>query len=618
MISLVCLSRNKNKNGHIVSYKLKDAFGNVRDIKASALKEAINNGTVSVQNLTMTSNGKLIEKKVENENDTVTAQSPIERFLLRCRLLGININEFNFSPDFSKLISFNTRSNTKDIIVPPVKIIGKQCFEFANTTGNVIIPDGVEVIEDNAFSSANIGGEIKLPNTLKKIGDAAFLHANVKSIIVPDSVTSIGDRCFSSSEIEAVKLGAGITEIPDNCFFHCDKIVSMNIPDNIKSIKKCAFESCIKLQQVTIPESVISIGMSAFKYCSSLTKIELPSRLASLGDHAFSLHNEYFGGNQRSESEYIPIIIKSNIIKIGNRAFSDRNILSLQFNEEVESLGVKAFRGTKFKCSVVLPKQRNRAEIGGRYAFEKSEIPSVCIPSHFRKICNFMFKDANIGNVIIEDGVEAIGISAFENATVSKISIPDTIDYIYNSAFLNSKINGLSVPINAMLIGDMAYANTGLTGSLTFDRTMLIGYAAFANCNLDTIELGRWFYVDFDDGSNGAFACCCKQFVVSPDNEKFKSLGKVLCDHDEKNIYACAKTNIQELNVPNSVERIYSYAFANIDTLRSVIINHVVKIDDYAFAYCKKIKKIRLKKGTKYTALAFKGSIDDKIDIELT
>ena len=65
MKELRCTSIFRDKSGNIIGYRLVDSKGQAKEIKKDALKEMIRNNKVSVMNLTLTSNNRLITKGFE-------------------------------------------------------------------------------------------------------------------------------------------------------------------------------------------------------------------------------------------------------------------------------------------------------------------------------------------------------------------------------------------------------------------------------------------------------------------------------------------------------------------------------------------------------------------------
>lgn len=70
MLKAKCLEKIKDGTS-IIGYKLIDQYGTVLTCKASAIKEAIKNGSIDVVNLQLTSDNRLISKKINQENKVI-------------------------------------------------------------------------------------------------------------------------------------------------------------------------------------------------------------------------------------------------------------------------------------------------------------------------------------------------------------------------------------------------------------------------------------------------------------------------------------------------------------------------------------------------------------------
>lgn len=88
---------------------------------------------------------------------------------------------------------------------------------------------------------------------MTSIGDYAFYWSGLVSITLPNSVKSIGKGAFElSSSLRSVTIGDSVTSIGD-----------------------IAFDGCRSLRSVTIPKSVTNMGESAFSYCDDLTTFSI-------------------------------------------------------------------------------------------------------------------------------------------------------------------------------------------------------------------------------------------------------------------------------------------------------------------------------------------------------
>lgn len=62
MVEVTCTYTFRNKNGGIVGYRIQDRNGEVRDIKKDVLKDLIKRHEIMVNNLTLTSDNRLVSK----------------------------------------------------------------------------------------------------------------------------------------------------------------------------------------------------------------------------------------------------------------------------------------------------------------------------------------------------------------------------------------------------------------------------------------------------------------------------------------------------------------------------------------------------------------------------
>lgn len=72
MIECTCVEKFRNKSGVIIGYRLKDATGNLMDFDANDVKNGIRNKEVRIDNLTLTSDDRIIDKnpvQKQNTND---------------------------------------------------------------------------------------------------------------------------------------------------------------------------------------------------------------------------------------------------------------------------------------------------------------------------------------------------------------------------------------------------------------------------------------------------------------------------------------------------------------------------------------------------------------------
>lgn len=133
--------------------------------------------------------------------------------------------------------------------VETVKDIFKNCYKLET----VIIPEGVEMLLLNTFEHCKALKTIALPSTLKVIGSNAF--------------------AFCTS-LESVTIAKGLTKINDRAFVGCKAIKTLKLPGTLEYIGADAFLDS-GLVSLEIPESVKSIGSGLFSGCNKITTVKV-------------------------------------------------------------------------------------------------------------------------------------------------------------------------------------------------------------------------------------------------------------------------------------------------------------------------------------------------------
>ena len=117
-------------------------------------------------------------------------------------------------------------------------------------------------------------------NKVSEIGYESFFdNNNLMSVTLPNSLKSIGYSAFAKTNLKKVTIPNSVTEIGNYAFSGCENLSSLTFSNKLESIGGYAFESCTSLTSVTLPNSVTAIGGSAFDSCSSLKTVSIGSGL---------------------------------------------------------------------------------------------------------------------------------------------------------------------------------------------------------------------------------------------------------------------------------------------------------------------------------------------------
>ncbi len=189
-------------------------------------------------------------------------------------------------------------------------ILGSVLVKCQNTTGTIVIPEGIVSISDNAFANSQVRN-ITLPSTLKYIGNSAFFNCtNLVSVSIPAGVTEIGALAFSlCQKLEQVSFNAKdskLVKIGESAFSECSALTSINVPYTVESVGDKAFMNCRSLSTVNFDYIVVTtnedntttttvvaksnlteLGESAFYNCNGLRQISVPNGVSVIKERTF-------------------------------------------------------------------------------------------------------------------------------------------------------------------------------------------------------------------------------------------------------------------------------------------------------------------------------------------
>ena len=121
--------------------------------------------------------------------------------------------------------------------------------------------------------------------------------SSLKSIEIPNSVTTIGKCAFDScSNLKSIEIPDSVIDIGDFAFDGCVELISIQVTESNKNymsennclLTKDGSTLIAGCKSSVIPNCVTYIGKSSFKDCSSLEAIEIPNSVSSIGMYAFS------------------------------------------------------------------------------------------------------------------------------------------------------------------------------------------------------------------------------------------------------------------------------------------------------------------------------------------
>ena len=317
----------------------------------------------------------------------------------------------------------------------------------------------------SSFSSFVSGKGVCFIKVEDGVEIAALIHVDAGDFVYHEA---LGEYVISKYNGSATELvipseldGHKIDVIGENAFAYNETLVSVTIPDGIKTIENNAFFGCVALETVEIPDTVTAIGEAAFAYCDNITGITFPAGIKKISDYMFSWCNKLAS-----------FVIPEGVEEIGAYAFSMcSGMKSVTIPSSVKTIGMHAFAGCGFE-TVELPES-------------VKTIPDGCF-----KYC------VSLKSFTIPASVSAIENNAFsECRALEQIVIPATVKKLGRSAFSScDMLETVTLESALTVIGDYTFDSCVSLKEIRIPSTVEeLGKHAFANCeNLETVYLTEY------------------------------------------------------------------------------------------------------------------------------
>lgn len=324
----------------------------------------------------------------------------------------------------------------------------------------------IKKINNNAFKDCISSVEtITFGSNITSIGNNAFSGATgVSTINIPNSVTNIGSNAFyGCTSINTLKLGTGVTTIGSNAFYNCPLSTKVTVQSNITShgnalqghstaeiiitngvtkISANLFENNRSLTKLTIKSRTnnnnLEIGASAFKGCTSLSNIRVATDGTDASGNAITTHsNNIFPGLCTT---------------IGDYAFYNTNISTINLNTGMKTLGENTFKGSTPLTTLTI-----KSDISGHNnAFNgHTGLTTLNIGSEVKVLYQNMFRGCSNLNKVNITGSNITDIGDYCFFDCKKLCDKESFDF---KAF-DASLTG-SVGINALKFGGLKTSGT--------------------------------------------------------------------------------------------------------------------------------------------------------------
>ena len=431
--------------------------------------------------------------------------------------------------------------------------------------GNGEIADGV--LDYLGQTNSNNIEKIVIEEGITSIGQFCFInYAGTKEISIPSTVKEIkaGAMPQGNSKLETLYYNAEeakispiiMSDIKLSTFFWSKNLKNVILGDNVKKIDDNMFTYVTSLTNVYFSHSVEEIGERAFWYCINLKNIYLGDKIKKIGACAFA-----------KCSALDTITIPENVSYIGEYAFAActslkniiYNAISCDYNGIIDNSIVPMLM--------------------------QSETENIVIGSKVKKIPNSIFSNTKITNIKIPDSVIIIELAAFFNCeNLNDVKIGENVGEIYQQVFQGCAINQITIPKNVYLM----------------ERNIFKDCENLTTVNFNAINCRHNGIIKNEDGT----LKLCSMFPSNVKNFKIGNNVKVVPD-----LILVGNSNITEINIPDSVDKVEFGAFYNdINVTKLILGKNIKKIEERAFFYLG-ITEVTVPESVTYiAAMAFLGN----------
>lgn len=324
------------------------------------------------------------------------------------------------------------------IVIPRESFHAYRLVNAWNTDHNVLIggDEGITV-NTGKIAAGDLGHVV--------VEEAGYLQEVNKLIIEGELNSDDWSKIKQMTNLTELDLSkALIDEIPNEAFngrWAIDKVVlpptlkkigsfafqgtaltSVNIPDNVETIKECAFSQVKQLQEVHLPDSLTSLGNYAFAECRSLRTVKIPTKLKTIPDYTFQ--------NCRSLQS---VELHDSITAFEDYSFNHCDLREITLPKSTTWVGGNAFNGNTNLSKVTL--NEGLIDIWAE-AFYNTAIDTLNCPSTLRNIYNGAFAGCgNLRQINLNEGLTRIEVYALANNKATEIVLPSSLEYCAGAAF---------------------------------------------------------------------------------------------------------------------------------------------------------------------------------------
>lgn len=507
---------------------------------------------------------------------------------------------------FSNTAYYENNNNWENDVL----YIGNHLITAKTTiTGDYDIKTNTVTIGEKAFYFCNSLTSITIPDSVTSIGSEAFEYCQyLTSITIPNSVTFIGSKAFQyCTKLEKVQFGEGNgnMHIGQEAFSGCTKLTQIVLSNSVTSVDNFVFINCSNITSITVSKSVKTLSNYAFKYASGLQKIIVDDNNPNYSsDTNGILYNKektkLIQCPQKISLTLTDITIPTSVTHINSYAFEDcQTIQTISIPNSVKNIGVGAFLNCSQLSSITIPE--GIEDISEYLCSACKNLKTVTIPSVTQTIGKNAFQNCPIQTVFFEGTEDEWNNIMFNTANDSLTNAPNIIYLSIIRDTSNGQMRLKSIKQDGGSPYELvAYSGEDTKLTLSTDIIGILTGAFSHNDVLQTIEISAYT----EKIEVQAFYNCVNlsNIEVDQNNSLYSSKDGNLYDKAQEVLlqYAVGKQD-SNFQIPDDVQFIYPYAFANSSYLTEVIIpDSVTRIETGVFESCINLTSITMSANITY------------------
>ncbi len=513
---------------------------------------------------------------------------------------------------FLKCINLNSISFGEH---PTLQTIYEGAFAMTDSLRSIQIPDTVRQISRFCFNKSGLFGEVSLPASLSSYGEGAFsMCYKLTDIKVdPDNewLSDVDGVVYNRDHTVLIEYPAGKTAyeftplnttetIGGYAFYGNNRIEVITLPDSVENVYHHAFFKCIKIREYTLSENLEYIGEYSFAENRTLLELTLPDKLRQVSRYSFS-------GDIRLRHIYISD--ESEMRRIGMYAFAGCGLTEFRVPRQIASIAQYAFEGCDKLRKVTFAEGSELQSISAYFFIGCDSIEEMLqsISAYFFIGCDSI-EEIEFGNGSKLTSIQAHGLhgmtrlrridfgdAAIDNIdnyafrqcpALAELNLPDTVTNIGRFAFYRCEsLASLTLPENIEHIGEYAFLGTNHlnlyfqseTLPIYLDENWDAGVEGYYTGIAEVVDTEQWQYANLKNGTVSIIKYKGADKNIDLTSFKYGTVSII-------GGYAFAYTDIESVILPDTLEQIQRYAFAECTKLQSVTIpENVTFIAQFAF-----------------------------------